>query len=292
MASLRPPIPQPMQRNIRRRCGFGCIFCGCPLYEYHHIVQFPEREEHIEEEITLLCDKHHKEATNGLLSKDQIVNQNKVPYNVNRKISSPYGLHFEGRECEILIGSNLFSGTLSDSNEYIMIPISVDDIDLIGFRIDRSGNLYLQANIFDENNIPCFTIIDNQLLYRTDAWDVVFEGNTLTVREAIRKIFFEIEFLPPNIIRIPRARLLCNGVEILIRKSHIFIVNSRWIIAKSVVHNVVIGLQVGRNLRQLPSALRPNKGAVSRYPLSTAEVKRIENKEIKRLEKILGDKLK
>jgi len=60
----RPPIPDPVKRTIRQRCGFGCVICGLPIYEYDHIFGYKNETGHIVEEITLLCDHHHKLKTN------------------------------------------------------------------------------------------------------------------------------------------------------------------------------------------------------------------------------------
>ncbi len=34
MAEDRPEIPEAMKREVRQRCGFGCLICGLTLYEY------------------------------------------------------------------------------------------------------------------------------------------------------------------------------------------------------------------------------------------------------------------
>lgn len=65
-------IPRPIQREVRQRCGFGCVICGTPLYEYEHMEEWAEVKRHVAEEITLLCDKHHKEKTNGWLPKEDV----------------------------------------------------------------------------------------------------------------------------------------------------------------------------------------------------------------------------
>ena len=31
-------MPLPIQREVRQRCGFGCVVCGLPLYEYDHLL--------------------------------------------------------------------------------------------------------------------------------------------------------------------------------------------------------------------------------------------------------------
>lgn len=55
----RPPIPAKIKRLVRQRCGFGCVICGSPIYEYDHIVNWSETHHHKAEELTLLCSKHH-----------------------------------------------------------------------------------------------------------------------------------------------------------------------------------------------------------------------------------------
>jgi hypothetical protein len=77
----RPPIPYEIKREVRQRCGFGCVICGSPLYEYEHMEGWAVVHRHVAEEITLLCDKHHSERTKGLLPKEDVVKANNNPYN-------------------------------------------------------------------------------------------------------------------------------------------------------------------------------------------------------------------
>lgn len=288
MSEGRTPIPGPVQRQIRQRCGFGCVLCGAPLYDYHHMTPYNELQQHDAEEITLLCDKHHKEASNGLLPAEQILQANGNPFNVQHKVSSPYGLHFQGSQFQCVIGGNRFSGGLRNQEGIVvMIPLSVDDIDLVWFCIDPSGNLFLNANIFDENNLPLLRLVGNRLAYRTDAWDIEFKGRLLTVREAARKISFEIEFSPPGQIIIHRARLLCNGVEILVRKSHIFVVNSSALLDGCTAHGVPIGLQIGRNDRGLGGGFSGGSELVCRYNMPATEVRRREREAIRQAKKMM-----
>lgn len=288
MYEPRPPISDAIQREVRQRCAFGCVLCGAPIYEYHHMVPYATQKEHTAANITLLCATHHNESTSGLLSPDQVAQANEEPYNRQRGVSSPYGLHYEGHAIECVIGGNTFSSQLRDNeNATIAIPVSVDDTDLLWFRIDRSGGLFLNANIFDVNNLPILVVRENALAYRTNAWDVKFEGRTLAVREATRNILFEIEFVPPHRVNIYRARLLCNGIEILVRKSHIFIVNSGQLLVANRVADVAIGLQLGRNDRQLGGAFSSNPEALCRYHMLAKEVHRRERRARKDMEKTM-----
>ena len=70
MGESRPAIPSGIQREVRQRCGFGCVICGMPLYEYEHMKEWAIVREHVADDITLLCDQHHREKTSGLLPKN------------------------------------------------------------------------------------------------------------------------------------------------------------------------------------------------------------------------------
>ena len=91
-------IPLPMQREIRQRCGFGCVLCGLPLYEYEHLLGWANVKRHVAEEITLLCDQHHREKTAGLLPIEKVREANKMPHNLREGVSKPYDLHYSGVE--------------------------------------------------------------------------------------------------------------------------------------------------------------------------------------------------
>src|ERR1043165_4749133 len=82
MANDRPPIPTTMKRTIRRRAGYGCVLCGCPFYEYHHINGFDPSLGHKVDEITLLCDKCHRKEQNGLIPREKVVQADKTPINI------------------------------------------------------------------------------------------------------------------------------------------------------------------------------------------------------------------
>ena len=274
MADSRPPIPLPMKREIRQRCAFGCVICGAPLYEYHHLKPYSEELKHEAENLTLLCDSHHKQATNGLLTVDQIATADLNPFNIQRGVSSPFGLNFEGADFECLIGTNKFTNSLLiENNDTFLIPISIDDIDLIFVLIEPDGKLYLFANIFDECNLPLLKIQANEIVYSTGSWDVEFIGKTLTVREGARKIFFEIELSPPNKIKIQRARLLCNGIEIRVRKRYLYVSNTDNIFTSNCVNGPCIGLQLGRNERMLPIGMTVPPNCISRYHLKSVSKK-------------------
>ncbi len=199
-------IPFPIKRKIRQRCGFGCVICGLPLYEYEHLLGFAKVKRHVEKEITLLCDQHHREKTSGLLPIDVVLEANEHPYNLRNGVSKPYDLHFSGISCNVILGNNLFYSRYMGYGT-VMVPVSVDNISLIQFTLGDK-HLLLTMNIFDESNKPILQIDENQLVYSTSPWDIEFVGRNLIIREAKSNILIDFSFEAPNKIRINRGRLL------------------------------------------------------------------------------------
>ncbi|MBL8066577.1 MAG: hypothetical protein JNM34_12080 [Chthonomonadaceae bacterium] len=77
---LNDQIPATLKAEIAARCGFGCIFCGNPIVQYHHFdPEFVEAQEHRAAGITLLCVQHHDLATRRVLSKDHVRDKDENP---------------------------------------------------------------------------------------------------------------------------------------------------------------------------------------------------------------------
>ncbi len=247
-------IPLPVQREIRQRCGFGCVMCGLPLYEYDHLLGWENVHRHVAEEITLLCDMHHREKTSGMLPIEKVLEGNKSPYNLRNGVSKPYDLHYEGKECEVVIGSNIFR-TTDQGYGTVMIPVSIDDVASIGFVLTE-GHLLLNLNLYDEANNLVLRIVNNQLYYSASPWDIQFVGRNLIVRDAPHKILVDIEFEIPNKIVIQRGRFLRNGVEVLIKSEYILLTNTKALFQGNEVINCSAGIVIGPHLRPLSCAIR------------------------------------
>ncbi|WP_299122433.1 cell division protein [uncultured Winogradskyella sp.] len=218
-------IPLPIQREVRQRCGFGCVICGIPLYEYEHMNEWAIVKRHVADEITLLCDKHHREKTSGLLPKQVVEKANLDPYNLRSGVSKPYDLYFSGNKINAVIGSNLFTYLCPKNSLSVMTPISIDGVPIVSV-ILMDNHLLLNIIIFDKFNNVVFEIRDNQLFYSTEPWDIQLVGTTLTIRESLGNILIEFKFTPPNLIEITRGKLLLNGVEVKIKPKEILINNN------------------------------------------------------------------
>lgn len=246
-------IPLSIQREVRQRCGFGCIICGLPLYDYDHLLGWANIHRHVADEITLLCDQHHREKGTGLLPQATIEAANRSPHNLQAGISKPYDLHYSGDECEIVIGGNSFS-TKDGGYGTILLPVSVDGTPLLAF-ILGDGHLLLSLNVFDEYNHLVLQIKNNQLLQSATPWDIQLVGHNLVVREAERKILVDIAFEPPNRIVINRGRFLRNGVEILVRPDKIVIANNGATFSGNHTRNWPAGIVIGPHELPLPAII-------------------------------------
>lgn len=210
MSSQRPPIPSSIKREVRQRCGFGCVICGCPIYDYDHLYGYNDEQGHIVDEITLLCPTHHREKTNGLITLDMVERANENPFNLRKGVSTPYGLRLTGTQAITIIGNNRFYHPL---NLPFFWPLVIKDEVLIGYHI-VDGQLFLTLKIYDKNNSLLFWVLDNELQYKTGLWDVNFVGSTLSIRERPRKYIIQISFNSPHTIVIERGRFIYDGLEV------------------------------------------------------------------------------
>lgn len=265
-------IPDPIRRAVRQRCGFGCVICGLPLYTYEHMLGWATVQRHVADEMTLLCDKHQRERTNGLLPISDVQAANQDPFNRRSGTSAPYALHYSGDYCQVDIGSNVLTARMMG----YLVAVQVDGEPLVGFRFE-DGHYLLNVLLFNEVNEPVLQILDNELIYSSEPWDIELVGNRLTVRAAARSIFIDIVFEPPATVRFLRGRLLLNGIELYIRPTFIILVNSADLIRQSTASGSSIGLNIGYDER--PSAFRFRR--VPRYQIGRRAALRRAKEQVK-----------
>lgn len=255
-SNSREPIPEAIKREVRQRCGFGCVICGLPLYEYEHMLEWANVKRHKADEITLLCREHHGQKTSGLLPVKDVINADKNPHNLKEGVSKSLLLNYSGNtDISFKFGKSILP--YPDLPEGAMvIPIVIDDIPIISFTI-KSGNLFINFLAFDETNELIFQIVENEVVYSTEQWDIEWISNRLTIRENKGAILLRLEFNPPNNITILNARILCNGVEVHMRKNFIACLNNNIYIGQVTVEGYAPpqGFVFGRRNNYSPCVL-------------------------------------
>lgn len=99
-------------------------------------------------------------------------------------------------------------------------------------------------------------------MYSAYLWDIEFVAKKITIRTKSRVILIEIEFCPPDKIKILRGKMLCNGVEVAINKNDVSI-NKDLIIQGNTVRCSPVGILIGLNAINSPGTI--SYPYVSRY---------------------------
>lgn len=209
MSSTRPQIPAEVKREVRQKCGFCCVVCGAPIFEYHHLDDWSDTEDHSPSNLILLCPNHHKDATSGLLTKDQIL---KHLDSSNGNWTGSRSLVFSGEQCEIKLGDSDWC-SLGSPREFHAIVI--DNQSLLGFDFEQ-GNLLLKMLLLDEMNQPLLHCVNGEISFTKDYWDINWVSNRLVLRDRLRHIRLDVEFEPPARVIVHSGTFLLNGVAVRI----------------------------------------------------------------------------
>jgi len=144
----RLEIPEAVKREVRVRCGFGCVHCGAPAYHYDHI-QGIAVTGHEPDAITLLCPNIHNEKSVGRVTVRQVEAWNADPINKRRGQSAPHQLYFDDPNFFVEVGTLRF--TLAARGGERIKAISVDGGIVLGFRVSDGGVLF-DLNVRDADN--------------------------------------------------------------------------------------------------------------------------------------------
>lgn len=275
----RPAVPREIKREVRRRCGFGCVICGVPLIEYDHMFEWAVVRRHVASEITLLCPQHHAEKSRGLLPKQDVIKANENPFNLQKGVSTNHFLHYSGKHVEIALANNVFKYRNLLENNFIS-ALEVDGMAVLGFRVEDE-KLLMQFMAFDEFNIPVLQIVDNELRYATNQWDVEYVGQKLTIREGHGRTLIQLVFEIPNTIRITKGRILRNGIELLIGKDYVFCSNARVFISGHKTINSPVGMAFGFSVVDTQAAVVFSK--IPRYGIDRVAARQFLRKSLSKV---------
>ena len=241
MPQDRPQIPSAIKREVRQRCGFGCVICGKPIFEYEHMLGWSKVKRHVASEITLLCPDHHDAKTRGFLPNEKVVTANNNPRNKQVGASKPYALEFSGTSYLIRMGYHVevdanYKGPIAQA-------LVIDGDPLLWLNI-QDGHYLLNLLVFDSSNRLVLFIDDNELVLNAHSWDIELVGTRLRIRESLGNILFDIVFTPPSTVTIRQGYFIRNGVEVLILPEVAVVLNSRNFF-QIIFRNITAGLVVG-----------------------------------------------
>ncbi|WP_282091278.1 HNH endonuclease signature motif containing protein [Epibacterium ulvae] len=181
--SNRKSLPTAVARQLRQESGFGCAVCGNPIIEYHHIIEWQERQHFDPEHMIALCPTHHTEY--GKLPKAKCYSAKQNPINIrNKRIKGYLGGNKSQKAVRI--------GAMTVANCKSLIDFSGISL----FSYNFIGEEYA-LNVFlpDQNFWPEIEIRENQLIAETGKfWDIEFKTNWVKFKRFQKGTFLEVDF--------------------------------------------------------------------------------------------------
>ena len=159
--------------------------------------------------LVLLCQHHHRQKTNGLIGRDQLLQFMKFPFNQRSGVSSPLPILCRGDRFKTCLGTNWADNDFNRMTANFE-AVGIDDEPLLVVRVE-DGNVLLTMNIKNEDDETIFLVDENEMIFTTNLWDVEFVGRTLTMREGRGRFTFQVEFWPPDALVVNRGKFWNAG---------------------------------------------------------------------------------
>jgi len=219
---LSREIPASVKRALRQACGYGCVICGCAIYQYEHVdPEFAEAKEHDPERMALLCGSCHDQKTRGLRSQETVMRARRSPVAKREGFSSVSLDVAPDSMVAVKIGRTEFHGLrdiLIVDNETIL-SVSPPE--------SRGTPPRIDAAFYDRSNKLVARIVENEWRGESTAFDIETKGPVITIRSKPRKIDLVLRVVPPHGIVLEQLRMCRNGKTISGRTDQGFEVRTR-----------------------------------------------------------------
>ncbi|PCJ05934.1 MAG: hypothetical protein COB16_14725 [Rhodobacteraceae bacterium] len=182
MSEPKRYIPLPIRVQLRKEAYFGCVECGNPILDYHHIIPWSEVRHNEPEHMLAVCPTHHREISKR--PRNYAYDKKKNPFNAS--IGKFRGeLVTDKARPSFIMGTNTFIST-PNIFTYYTLPI-------IKYRIENDQSL-LSVFIPDQHFWPEIEIVDNDIVANSSIfWDIEFSSNYLRFRKKEGETSLEID---------------------------------------------------------------------------------------------------
>ncbi|MFV8669550.1 hypothetical protein ACNRC9_11100, partial [Ralstonia pseudosolanacearum] len=204
---LRRTIPEDIKRQIRQRCGFGCVICGLAFYDYEHFdPDFVDATEHNPAGMTLLCSQCNQKRARTRLSAETVAAANANPKCRQQGFSSEW-FDFSSDPIEIV-----FAGVTFYDCRYLIV---VNGRPLLGVEppIEPGQPVRLSGLFTDASGKVTLRIRDNAFSVDAKNWDVECVGPRITVRSAQGAISLVLTMAPPSRLIVERLEMQFQGAH-------------------------------------------------------------------------------
>ena len=192
MSGDRKP-PAHIARKLRQEAGFGCCVCGCPIFQYHHIIPYTEDDPHFRhEDMMILCPfPHHYEChdyrESPTLSIEQQRAYKKNPHNIQKGFIEGL-LKFRGNQ--VKVGYSL----LTVKKGINLSIINYNQNSVFELSIGENNNLEISGIFYDKEGNLLATLEKNNFISKEPfPWDIEFKRQWFKIKLKPRDIFLEID---------------------------------------------------------------------------------------------------
>jgi hypothetical protein len=174
MSLDRAAIPLPLKRALRQAAGFGCCFCGNPIFQYHHIKQYAASPEHLADNMMVVCPNHHHEITVGGITEAEQRNAKANPNNIKKGYVDGL-LRITDPAIAIHAATVDFVGP--------GFKLLVDEKPLLAIDRGENGRLSISLDLYDATGNLLLAVVDNEWISGDPLpWDIEFGVRQLKIR--------------------------------------------------------------------------------------------------------------
>ncbi|WP_265168215.1 hypothetical protein [Pseudomonas solani] len=206
---LSRTIPPDVKRQVRQRCGFGCIKCGCGIIQYEHVdPEFHEASVHDPASIVTLCPTCHANVTSKFWSKATIKKYAENPACLQTGVLKHEFDFFSDSYPSIRIGGVTHTNCST--------PIEVFDRPVISIKPPetKGGPFRISGTFCDRFGAPTLKIVDNEWIAYSDSWDVEVSAGKIIIRNGPGDIVLKMVVDPPNSLSVERLKMRMGFVDI------------------------------------------------------------------------------
>jgi len=230
MSYRRPAIPSAVERELRQEAGFGCVRCGHPYLEYHHIVPWHEEPHFRPADMVAVCGNCHgffetqgRDRQYGFKASAKNMRDGEVKGK----------LEYDKRDIVFRVGGNWFENTPT--------IIQFRDVPLISCRL-RDDQALVSMNLFNQYGRLVLQVKESEVTFRIgDMWDFECRRNVAIARSGPREIAMKLDFSEPD-AKI-EGRLWAGGQQILLHPEHTNLAGGT--IRNCRMRNGRVGIQIG-----------------------------------------------
>lgn len=236
----REKLAEPTKREVRQRCGFGCVMCGYPIITYHHLEEWAETQDDSPENLVLLCERCHREYHAGFI--DEVDLRHRVGNPIAFEDATKERLRLNPKAWFVDLGSQRF-GITDKSQLSAFSPFEIIDERPITIEI-QDGFPLVSISLYGKGGIEALKIVRNEVIIDAGIYDVEWDANQIVVRLQKGLIVFKARF--GQTIFIDEAVWVKNEHVVFVNGSMHYM-NTMNSYSKVSINDIPVGIVIGRS---------------------------------------------